>query len=378
MATAAKNGNCSRLPDRAVPQSPYCVRVHLEIDRRDIRNRRMTDTTAPDEAAPGTVVLALETFALTANNVSYAHSGDFLDYWGFFPADEGWGRLPVMGFGKVTHSGVEGIDVGRRYFGFFPAADHHVVTAVPSRGGFVDASPHREPHAMAYRSFDNADPSLTPDDEDRYLLLRGLFVTSHLCEDFLADNDMFGAAQVLITSASSKTSLALAHETKKSGRARAVGLTSATNADFVAATGLYDEVVTYDSIESLDDNVPSVVVDMAGNAAVLGRIHAHFGDSLVYSCRVGATHWDATTPSGTLPGPKPQFFFAPSQLAKRGKEWGRAELETRMASALALFLADSTRWMSIEHGNGADAVLAVWDALVSGSVDPAVGHILTL
>lgn len=338
----------------------------------------MTDTSPPVAPVPGSVVLALETFALTANNVSYAHSGDFLDYWGFFPTDEGWGRLPVMGFGRVTHSAVEGIDVGHRYFGFYPAADHHVVTAVPSRGGFVDASPHREPHAMAYRTFDNADPSLSPDDEDRYLLLRGLFVTSHLCEDFLADNDMFGAAQVLVTSASSKTSLALAHEIRRSGRARAVGLTSMTNADFVASTDLYDEVVAYDSIENLDAAVPSVVVDMAGNADLLRRIHVHFGDTLGHSCRVGATHWDATASTGALPGPKPQFFFAPSQLAKRGKEWGRAELESRMSSALALFLADSTRWMRVEHNNGAGAALGVWDALVSGTVDPSVGHIITL
>lgn len=338
----------------------------------------MTETSPPTTPGPGNVVLALETFALTANNVSYAHSGDFLDYWGFFPADEGWGRLPVMGFGRVTQSEVEGIEVGSRYFGFYPAADHHVVTAVPSRGGFVDASPHREPHAMAYRTFDVADPSLTPDDEDRYLLLRGLFVTSHLCEDFLADNNMFGAEQVIVTSASSKTSLALAHETRRSGRARSVGLTSAANLDFVASTDLYDEVVTYDELESLDSSVPSVVVDMAGNASLLHRIHAHFGGALAHSCRVGATHWDATTPGGTLPGPKPQFFFAPSQLAKRGKEWGRAELESRMSSALALFLADSTRWMRVEHGTGADAVVGVWDALVSGTVDPSVGHILTL
>ena len=161
-------------PDRAMPQTTYCVTVHLEIDRSDIRTRRMVGTAAPDAVADGTVVLALETFALTANNVSYAHSGDFLDYWGFFPTETGWGRLPVMGFGRVTHSAVDGIEVGSRYFGFYPAADHHVVTAAPSRSGFVDAGVHREPHAMAYRTFDRADASLTPDDEDRYLLLRGL------------------------------------------------------------------------------------------------------------------------------------------------------------------------------------------------------------
>lgn len=373
-----ENGGCSPTPCRHVVVRPYCVAMHLEIDCRDIRERRMAPTVRPDSAGDRQVVLTLETFALTANNVSYAHSGDLLDYWGFFPTVEGWGRLPVMGFGRVVDSDIDGIDVGDRFFGFYPAADHHVVSANISRTGFVDSAAHREQHAMAYRTFDRADSSRSPDDEDRYLLLRGLFVTSHLCEDFLVDNDMFGANQVLVTSASSKTSLALAHEVRRSARARCVGVTSAANADFVAATGLYDEVVPYDEIESVDATVSSVVVDMAGNAAVLARIHRHFGDSLTYSCRVGATHWEETTPTGTLSGPKPQFFFAPSQLAKRGKEWGRVELETRMASALALFIADSTRWMNVQHSNGPDGALGVWDSLVSGAVDPAVGHIVSI
>lgn len=365
------------MPRPSQPRRTYCVAVHLEIDRGDIRARRMTPSVR-QTASDGDVVLDIETFALTSNNVSYAHSGDFLDYWGFFPTEQGWGRLPVMGFGRVTDSAVDGITVGDRFFGFYPAADHHIVTASPSRTGFVDAGAHREPHAMAYRAFDAADPSLTPDQEDRYLLLRGLFVTSHLCEDFLADNAMFGAEQVLVTSASSKTSLALAHEVRRTGNARCIGLTSSANFDFVVSTGLYDEVIAYDDVESLDAQVPSVVVDMAGNASLLARIHTHFDDALRHSCRVGATHWEETTPSGVLAGPKPQFFFAPSQLAKRGKEWGRAELEARMSSALSMFLDNSTRWMTVEHGQGPDAVLAVWDSLISGSIDPAVGHILSL
>lgn len=357
--------------------APYCGAVHLEIERADIRNRRIAATTAPG-ADPGTVVMRLEKFALTANNVSYAYSGEMLDYWGFFPTAAGWGRLPVMGFGVVVDSGVEGVAVGGRYFGFYPAADHHVVEASPTRAGFVDAGAHRAGHAMAYRSFDAADPSATAEDESYYLLLRGLFVTSHLCEDFLADNQMFGAGQVLVTSASSKTSLALAHEIGRRKVARSVGLTSAANLEFTRATGLYDEVLTYDEIEGLDTATPAVVVDMAGNADILGRIHRLFGDALRHSCRVGATHWEETGSLSGLPGPKPEFFFAPSQLAKRGKEWGRAELESRMGSALGIFLEDARRWLRLEESHGAEALLGVWDQLVSGAVDPAAGHVLSL
>lgn len=352
--------------------------MHLEIDRRDIRTRRMVATSPPAAASPGQVVLAVEKFALTSNNISYALSGDMLDYWGFYPTEQGWGRLPAMGFGVVTASANADIAVGSRYFGFYPVSDHHVVQAVAKGGGFVDDAPHRANHAMAYRQFETADPGFSDDDESYYLLLRGLFVTSFLAEDFLADNDMFGAGQILITSASSKTSLALAHEYKKNARGHSVGLTSAANVDFCEATGLYDQVLTYDDIESLDSRKNSVVVDMAGNSAVLARIHRHFGDVLGHSCRIGATHWDRTGNVDSLPGPKPAFFFAPSQLAKRGKEWGRAELEKKMGSALAAFMVDARRWLTVREARGADALLDTYDALIQGRTNPADGHVLSL
>ena len=351
--------------------------MHLEIDRTDIRNARMAATQAPAAAAPGTVVLRLESFALTSNNISYALSGDFLDYWGFFPTEDGWGRLPAMGFGVVTSSAVDGIAEGSRWFGFYPVADLHVVQATVKSGGMFDDAPHRASHAPAYRQFDPADPSFSDDDEAYYLLLRGLFITSHLCEDFLRDNAMFGAEQVIITSASSKTSLALAHEIRANKSARTVGLTSAANLDFVHATGLYDAVVTYDDIASLPV-VPSVVVDMAGSATVLRAVHERFGDLLRYSCRVGATHWQDNGPIKGMPGPEPQFFFAPGQLVKRGKEWGREALYSRMENALTVFRTDSRRWLHLQRGNGADKVLAAYEELVNGHVDPSTGHVLSI
>ena len=352
--------------------------MHLEINRSDIRERRIVTDTAPALAPTGEVVLHIEKFALTANNVSYAFSGDMLDYWGFFPTVDGWGRLPAMGFGTVIESAVPGIAEGSRYFGFYPVADRHVVLATPTSGGFVDAGTHREKHAMAYRQFERADPALSAEDESFYLLLRGLFVTSFLAEDFLADNHDFGASRILVTSASSKTALAFAHEYKSHGRGRCTGVTSPRNTDFTMSTGLYDEVVTYDDIASLDPSIPSAVVDMAGNASVLAAIHRALDGSLRYSCRIGATHWDNAGSIGDAPGPRPEFFFAPSQLAKRGKEWGREVLEQRMGGALRTFMSDARRWLRLEESSGTDAVLSTWDALVSGNVDPAAGHVLSL
>jgi hypothetical protein len=158
---------------------------------------------------------------------------------------------------------------------------------------------------------------------------------------------------------------------------RTVGLTSPANIDFVRAVNLYDDVVTYDDITSLDQHTKSVLVDMAGNRSVVARTHKHLGQSLLYSCSIGATHWEQTRSTEVITGPPPQFFFAPSQLSKRGKDWGRDELNKRMDDALGLFIGDSRDWLTIEHHTGTDAVSSTYQQLVTGSMRPEVGNILS-
>lgn len=351
--------------------------MYLEIDRTNFRNRRFVESSAPLDPPDGHVVMKLDRFALTSNNISYALGGDFLDYWGFFPTEAGWGRLPVMGYGVVTASAHPDIAVGGRYFGFFPVGSHHVVNCELTRAGFTDMGPHREKHAVVYRNFDRVD-DVENNTDNAHLIFRGLFITSFLAEDFLRAADFFGATQVVITSASSKTSLALAHSLRVSGTMRIVGLTSQANASFVTSTELYDDVVAYDDIEALDASVLSNVVDMAGNKSVVARIHEHFGSALTYSMSIGATHWDQTQTTTAIPGIPPQFFFAPSQIAKRGKEWGRDELNGRIDSALQIFLGDAERWLTISRAEGVNAVDEVYQALIDGTVQPDVGHILSL
>lgn len=348
--------------------------MHLEIDRHDIRRTRMADT-RPASLSDGDVLLSVERCALTANNISYALSGDFLDYWGFFPTEQGWGRLPVMGFGVVTESMNPQIARGTRYFGFFPAGDHHIVHAEKTRGGFVDVAPHRQKHAMAYRSFDLVSPTFAETD-NAYILLRGLFVTSFLAEDFLFDNAMFGAGQIVVSSASSKTAIALAQCIRARGNTHCIGLTSSSNVNFVNTVNLYDEVATYDEIENLAEWAPTIYVDIASNNDVTSRVHAHFGDALQHSMKIGATHWDQGGPLPNLPGPAPQFFFAPTQLAKRGKEWGREVLNTRLDTALHAFIEDAHRWLDVHESRGATAFTDIYEQLVSGASRPETGHIV--
>jgi len=348
---------------------------YLEIDRSDIRHFRM-EVCEPVALAPGDVRLTLERFALTSNNISYALGGDFLDYWGFFPAEVGWGRLPAMGYGIVSESANPEIAVGGRYFGFFPVGNEHIVQAQTSRGGFIDAGTHREKHAMAYRAFDKVSDT-EGENDNAMLIFRGLFMTSFLAEDFLREQNFFEATQVVITSASSKTSIALAHCLRANSTMRVIGLTSDANVDFVTSVGEYHDVVTYSEVSSLNPAVQTVIVDMAGNPEVLASVHAHFGESLKYSCSIGATHWDQTSHRVDTPGPKPQFFFAPSQISKRSKEWGREELNKRLETALTTFIEGSKEWLRIEHLRGAGAVSETYSQLVAGKMPPEIGNILS-
>ena len=48
--------------------------------------------------------MTIEKFGLTANNVSYAITGDSIGYWGYFPADDNWGKVPTWGFAHVIDS----------------------------------------------------------------------------------------------------------------------------------------------------------------------------------------------------------------------------------------------------------------------------------
>ena len=119
-------------------------------------------------------------------------------------------------------------------------------------------------------------------------LFRPLFTTAFLIDDFLAECDFFQARAVLISSASSKTSMGPAYclKQRRAGRPEIVGLTSTRNAAFVAGLGTYDRVVTYDGIGGLRAPQGAVVVDLAGGETTLRAIHTQLGDELKYSCRV--------------------------------------------------------------------------------------------
>ena len=81
------------------------------VKRDDLRECRIAES-EPPELGPGQALLRVDTFGLTANNVTYAVFGEAMSYWDFFPAEDGWGRVPMWGFAEVERSEAEGVEAG--------------------------------------------------------------------------------------------------------------------------------------------------------------------------------------------------------------------------------------------------------------------------
>lgn len=325
----------------------------------------------------GEALFHIEHFALTANNATYAVHGDDLHYWRFFPASrDGRGIVPVWGFAKCTVSKAEGVVPGERYYGFWPMASHAVLR--PARGGargFDDIAEHRAALPAVYNGYQRAsadDP--VAGDERIYALIRPLYATAFLLADQLAEIDGLGA--VVISSASSKTALALAQQLRAAGL-RTVGLTSPANLAFVEAAGAYDGVQPYGAL-LVPPAERTAFADIAGDPGVRMQVHTALGNALAASLGVGDTHWDAPRAAEHPPGPRSEFFFAPHRLAKRVADWGAAGLWSRLDAAWPPLAAAFARWLTIEEVRGGPELIAAWRETVEGRADPRRGVIASL
>lgn len=335
--------------------------------------------------AEGQIRVRIEQFALTANNITYAAMGDMLNYWQFFPcSDAGWGIVPVWGFGSVVQSMHPGIAVGERLYGYWPMATQTILSPVHlNASGFSDGAPHRASLHAVYNHYlrTAADPLYRADNEEVQALLRPLFITSWLIDDFMDDQQFFAARRVLLSSASSKTAYGTAFQLAQRADIEVIGLTSPGNVAFCESLGCYDRVVSYEALDPLDGAAPVVYIDFAGSVSLRQRVHAHF-TGLTYSCSVGASHVQDLGGAGQLPGPRPVMFFAPAQVKKRHKDWGPQGLNERLVAAWnrfsAALQAGSPPWLTVQRHTGPEATQALFTQLLAGHSDPREGHIASL
>lgn len=364
----------------------------LQVRKNQLPTTRLR--TDPDVAlADGQVRVRIDKFALTSNNITYAAFGDAMNYWQFFPvpADAdgaAWGCIPVWGFGDVVQSLHPGVAVGERLYGYWPMASHAVLQ--PTRltpASFSDGAPHRATLHAVYNQYQrcSADPFYTADSEDLQALLRPLFLTAWLIDDFLADNVFFGTTApgrrgvMLLSSASSKTAFATAAQLARRPEVEVVGLTSAANVAFCQSLGVYSRVLSYEQLDTLPADTSCVYVDFAGNGALRKAIHTRFA-GLAYSCSIGGTHVENLGGARDLPGPKATLFFAPAQVKKRHADWGAVEFSQRLVAAWhgfrAQVSAQTAPWLVVQSHRGAEAVATAYAAVLGGQGDPRLGHML--
>ncbi len=354
-------------------------------DPQDQLQRTKLLTTEDTPLAEGQIRLRVNHFALTSNNITYAAFGGAMNYWNFYPSGEaGWGIIPVWGFATVVQSLHSGVAVGEKLYGYYPMASSVVLEPTKlNEKSFVDGAAHRAELHPVYNQYMRtaSDPFYKPDTEAIQALLRPLFITSWLIDDFFEDNQFFGANTAILSSASSKTAYGTAFQLKQRDGLEVIGLTSPSNVAFCEGLGCYHRVLTYQQLDQIKTDAACVYIDFAGNAALRSDIHTRFVN-LKYSCSIGGTHVENLGGSKGLAGPKAILFFAPAQIKKRIDEWGGAEFGKRMVQAWTSFTTTVTQstppWLSTQQHVGADAVTHAYAHVLGGRGDPRVGHILSL
>ena len=166
----------------------------IVVGRKDLADVQVIPS-APLVAGPGQVHVAIESYALTANNITYGIAGETMKYWDFFPAAApGMGRLPVWGFGKVRAVRPAGCGRGRAALRLLAHVQRCAADDRPCHPG---RSPRRARTARSYRRSIIRTCAWRPirampaGSEPYVSLIRPLFTTSFLIDDFLAESGFF-------------------------------------------------------------------------------------------------------------------------------------------------------------------------------------------
>lgn len=334
----------------------------------------------------GEVRLNVNSFSFTANNITYAMMGERLSYWQFFPATgedtKGWGVIPVWGFATVVESKSSEIPVGERLFGYFPPSSEVTILPVKVSGSILfDGAAHRADLPSGYNVYrrvaGEADYDASMDKER--MLLYPLHITSFSLHDMLQDNAWYDAEQVIIVSASSKTSIGLAYALDEDGCApKIVGITSERNMELVNKLGIYDSVLSYQQLENIDATKKTAIVDMSANAQVLGKLHTLLGDNMRFCSNVGLTHWDEAGAGDGIISERSEMFFAPSHIQKRIKDWGPEGFQARSSGFIMRTALKSRTWLEMKTIDGIEGLSEIYPDVCDGRVAPEQGLIVEL
>ncbi len=349
--------------------------VSLAAPLRDVRvvSERLHD---PGE---GALLLAVERFALSGNNISYAQLGNQfgLGYWRPFPATAGWGRVPARGVARVLAGDSALAEVGDRFVGFVPMADHMFFHAKRTATGLRDTSSERKGMLPLYQDMRSlsTDPTWREDLLDTNLVLRPAYPPAALLDDQLRRT---GVGAVVVTSATSKTALSTARLLTERG-VRTTGLTSGRHVDAAVSTGAYTTVSTYDAVETLPVE-PTVLLDVAGDPETARAVRARFGDDLLRDVFIGGTHHEvASADPPAASTPEREMFNTGGREAELADSWGEQEVLRLETVARDRLVPWAATWLLPRAVHGVHEIAAEWHRLVRGPQEdsPLTGTVVT-
>lgn len=322
----------------------------------------VTDHYPPD---PTAVVLAIERFAVTTNNLAYALLGDaVLRSWDAFPASSpGRGRVPVWGIACVEAADPAVVAVGTRVSGYLPMATRVAVHAAAVDGGLLTTDEPRAALLPVYRRLDVVESDQDDATADVDTVLLPIYRSAALLAE-----DLRHATGVIVSSASSRTALALSRLLSIRGVA-VTGLTSPRNRAAVESLGVYTDVLTYDRADHLEAPDGAVYVDVAGSPDVTAAVHQRLGHRLRASIAVGATHARAL-PTDAPPGPAVSQFNTGDRELSAVAERGEDAVRDDYRAARAELVSWASTWLRITVVRGLSGAEQAWRDVVAGTSEP--------
>ena len=359
----------------------------FQVDKKAFFKHQLVETpTENRQIKDGEILVKIDQFAYTANNITYAATGDIIRYWEFFPAEgqdsDRMGVIPVWGFADVVESKADDIPVGDRIYGYFPPTTHLKMTPIKvQEQRFFEGAKHRSTLPMGYnlyRRVNNEQGYTGKLDRERSLLFP-LYLTSFCLWDSLQYHQWYEAKQIIVLSASSKTSIGLGYALQGDQNApSSIGITSKRNIEMLEKLGIWDKTCTYEALAGINPNLPTVIVDMSGNNEVMSKLHQYLGDKMHFTLKVGLTHWAKTDPEDGIINERSKFFFAPAHIEKRYKDWGPAVFDEKTNGFLIEAATKTRDWLHFNELSGLQALAKIHPEVCNGTRDPKEGIIINL
>ena len=339
----------------------------LLINKADIAFSRMANV--PIKTSKN--IFKVRELAFTANNVTYALCGESLRYWQFYPFSKTEGILPAWGYAECLECESGSLQPGRLLYGYWPSSTLAALSLSSLLNNrIIENSEGRSGLPLVYNSYELVDDDSHPISLRPYIpTLQPLFATSFLLFHWLMDDSFFEADEVVVTSASSKTALAYAwlHGQHTGQKPKLTAVTSKANEDFTSSTGLYERVLTYESL-SFEKKDKVFIVDFLGSPDFLLKLTSRLGSQLIKASLVGATNWQA---SGEIKDiDKASFFFAPVQVRRRMKRWGAVKTQSSIQEELVRFALFAKSIFSLREVYGPEQLKTCYDQVVNARQGP--------